>query len=772
MGFSSIGKNVERWDALAKVTGKANYTGDIPQKNLLYGKVCRAKIAHGQVKNIDVSEALKVPGVIKVITPDDVPEISFPTAGHPYNLDPKMSDIADRRILTRRVRLYGDEIAAVIAETELAAEIGVSKLKVEYEEWEFYLTPEEALKEGAVEIHDGSRNIIADTITQYGDLEAGFKEADYIIEGEYSTPTVQHCQMENQVAFAYKDVDNRWVCVSSTQIPHICRRVLGQAFGMPWGRFRVIKPFVGGGFGNKQDITIEPLTVAMSMAVGGRPVMLDLTREEVFGWTRVRHAISYKMKWGFTKDGMITAADIIAVSNNGAYASHGHAVVGKGSGMVPAIYKVPNFKYAAKTVYTNTAAAGAMRGYGVPQITYGVEAFLDKAGREMGIDPFELRLKNLTKAGDENPVYHMIQHSMSLAECITKGKESFEWDRKIEAINKEKGSNSDKLRGLGIAAFAYTSGTYPKGLEAAGCRLVLNQDGSIKLMVGATEIGQGSDTVFSQMVAETVGVPYEMVYTDQITDTDIAPFDTGAYASRQSFVTGMAVRKAAEELKQKILDAECLFNNTGNAVGASDMDIRDAMIVRKHDGSVIESLGDLALKTYYDLKHGQCLTADVSNKCLNNAYPYGITFADVEIDTKTGKVEVLDLLNVHDSGIIINPVLASGQVEGGMAMGVAYALSEELKYDGKTGKPLNNNLLDYKMPTFMDVPEFGVDFVENADPVAPYGNKSLGEPPLCSPAPAIRNAIVEALGVEIDAIPITPQKIIEALAGRTVKKEE
>ncbi len=762
MEHKVIGKSVERWDAIAKVTGRANYTGDIPQKELLYGKICRAKIAHGRVKNMDISEALKVPGVVKILTPDDVPEISFPTAGHPYSLDPKFADVADRRILTRNVRLYGDEIAAVIAESELAAEIAVSKIKVEYEEYEFYLTPEEALKEGAVEIHEGTKNIIADTTLEIGDLDSGFKEADIIIEDICATPIVQHCQMENQIAYAYKDVDNRWVCVSSTQIPHIVRRVLGQAFGMPWGRFRVIKPFIGGGFGNKQDIVVEPLAVAMSMAVGGKAVMLDLHREEVFAWTRVRHAISYKIKMGFTNDGIITALDIDAISNNGAYASHGHSIVSKGSGIVTAIYKVPNYRYRGRTVYTNTAAAGAMRAYGTPQITYALETFMNKFSIMTGIDQFELRAKNFTKVNDENPVLHMTQHSMSLRECLDKGRQIFNWDEKRKSIDESK--DSDFVRGLGMAAFAYTSGAYPKTMEIAGCRLVLNQDGSIKMMMGATEIGQGADTVFSQMVADTVGIPFEWVIADAVTDTDIAPFDTGAYASRQTFVSGMAVKKAAVELKEKILEASYHFSKKTNKVTVDDMDIVDGNIIQKHDGQIIESLGDLALKTYYNMHEGHCLTADVSNRCTKNAYPYGVTLAEVEVDKKTGKVEVLSILNVHDSGKIINPLLASGQVEGGMAQGLGYGLSEELKYDEKTGKPLNNNLLDYKMPTFMDIPDLGVSFVEIDDPVGPYGNKSLGEPPLCSPAPALRNAIIDALGIYVKDIPVTPQKIIEALS--------
>lgn len=764
MENTAIGKSSIRWDAVAKVTGRANYTGDIPQKEMYHGKIYRAKIAHGMVKSIDVSEALKVPGVIKVLTPDDVSSYSFPTAGHPYSLDPKLSDKADRKILTKHIRLYGDEIAAVIAKTELAAEEALGKIKVEYEEYEFYLTPEESLKEGALEIHEGTKNIIADTTAEIGDLEAGFKEADILIEHDCYTPTVQHCQMENQIAFAYKDVDGRWVCVSSTQIPHICRRILGQAFGMPWGRFRVIKPFIGGGFGNKQDVTIEPMVVAMSMAVGGKPVMLDLHREEVFAWTRVRHAISYKMKFGFKNDGRIVAGDILAISNNGAYASHGHAVVAKGGGMVTALYKVPNFKYHAMTVYTNIAAAGAMRGYGVPQISYAIETFMDTAARKIGIDPFELRKINMTKAMDENPLLHMTQYTMGLRECIEQGKERFQWNKRVEEVAAAK--KAGKLRGLGFAAFAYTSGTYPKGLEASGCRLVLNQDGSIKMMVGATEIGQGSDTVFRQMVAETVGVPVDMVYADQVTDTDTSPFDTGAYASRQSFVSGMAVKKAAEELKEKILLAALEFAEEGQEAETVDLDVKDCKVIKKSDGSLYTELGDLALKTYYHLNKGICLTADVSNKCIQNAYPYGGTFVDLEVDKVTGKVKINNILNIHDSGVILNPLMASGQVEGGMTMGMSYALDEELRYDSSTGKPLNNNLLDYKMPTMMDVPDLMVDFVEIPDPIGPYGNKSLGEPPNCSPAPAIRNAIADAIGVDINAIPITPQKIIEVLNAK------
>ena len=762
MSYKIIGQSVERWDAIAKVQGKADYTADLPKKNVLYGKILRATIAHGLVKKLDVSEALKVEGVIKVLTPDDLPDLKFPTAGHPYTLDPKLADIADRNILTKRVRLYGDEIAAVIAENELAAEKALEKIKVEYEEFPFYLSPEEALAEGAVEIHDGSKNLIASTKAVVGDLKKGLEEADHIIEGEYKTQIVQHCHMENQIAYAYKGSDQRWVCVSSTQIPHICRRILGEAFGMPWGKFRVVKPFIGGGFGNKQDVTIEPLAVAMSMAVGGEPVMVELQREESIAWTRVRHAISYKVKLGVKKDGTITALEMDAVSNNGAYASHGHSIAGKGAGILQSLYKLPNMEYNSKTVYTNTASAGAMRGYGVPQVIFAMESIIEKAAKELGIDPVELRLKNLVGPNTENPVSHVMFFSNKLKECVEEGMKNFSWDERKKQADSQK--TGDFRRGVGMAVFAYATGVYPKSLEIGGCRLTLNQDGTVKLMVGATEIGQGSDTVFKQMVAETTGIPYDHIYTDMNTDTDYSPFDTGAYASRQSYVSGMAVRKAAIELKEKILDAVKKFDD----IDQLHTDIVNGNIVYKHSGEVIQSVGDLALKSYYDLANGECITAEVSNNFHSNSNAMGATFADVEVDIKTGKVKILNILNVHDSGHILNPLLASGQVEGGMGMAVAYALAEELRYDEKTGAPLNNNLLDYKMPTSMDLPDMETLFVEEDDPMGPYGNKALGEPPICSPAAAIRNAVLDAIGIEVDELPIKPQKLMEILKNNGI----
>ncbi len=762
MDFKVIGTSQTRWDAEAKVTGKAEYTRDIPMHNLLHGKVVRSKIAHGRVINYNLEEALKVPGVIKILTADDVPDYPYSTAGHPHRLDVTVQDKKDTNIFTRRVRYYGDAIGAVIAETELAAEEAINKVIVEYEEWPFYLTPKEALMDGAKEIHDGTGNLLGDTKNETGNVDKAFKDAKYIFEDEYHTQTVQHCHMETMVAYGYQDVDKRWVCISSTQIPHICRHILGDAFNMPFGKFRVIKPFIGGGFGNKQDIVIEPMVMAMSMAVGGKPVVLELTREELFATSRVRHAIDYKMKIAIDENYIITGIDMEAISQNGGYTSHGHAVALVGEECAHLLYNVPNFRGHSKTVYTNTAAAGAMRGYGTPQAAFALNSLVGKAARELGIDQLEFQIKNVPRSGETSYGTNVKFFTNELAECLIVGKDKFEWNKKIEYNNKFNKENIDRKRGLGVGTLIYASNTKPHSptIENSGCRLVLNQDGSVKMMIGATEIGQGSDTVLAQMVAEILGIDYDKVYADKITDTDVAPFDPGSFASRQTYVSGMAVKKASEELKEKILVSYKLFYPIYKEI---DLDIIDNNIVLKKSGEFIESLADFSLRTYYDMHKGNCLTSDVSIVCNTTAYSGTATLVNVEVDTKTGKIEILDILNVHDSGKIINPILASGQVEGGMAMGIAYGLGEEMLYDQKTGKPLNNNLLDYKIPTCMDVPDLQVGFVEPNDPTGPFGNKSLGEPPLCTPAPAISNAVANAIGIEMKSIPLTPQKVLEAL---------
>lgn len=755
MTYKVIGNSVNRVDAVAKVTGKAKYADDFFERDMLIGKVLRSPYAHAIVKNIDVSKAKALDGVEAVITHKDLPKTKFPTAGHPWSLDPSHRDIADRLILTDKARFVGDAIAAVVAVDELTAERALKLIEVEYEVLPHVLDPEEAIKPDAPVIHEERPdNIISSFGAVIGDVEEELKNADHVFEGEYQTSIVQHCHIENHSAYSYVDADGRIVIVSSTQIPHIVRRVVGQALGMPWGRIRVIKPYVGGGFGNKQDVVIEPLTAAMTLAVNGRPVRYALTREEVFIDTRTRHAMKFNFKTAVSKEGKLLGIYIKDIVTNGAYASHGHSIAMSAGSKFRPLYDFNAITFDPKTVYTNLPVAGAMRGYGVPQICFALESHLDDIAREMNIDPIKFREQNLISVGHMDPLSKNIVRTFGIPECIKKGKELIKWDEKKE---KYKNQSGEKRRGLGMACFSYLCGTYPVALELAGARIVMNQDGSVQLQLSATEIGQGSDTVFSQMVAEVLGLSMDMVNVVSTQDTDISPFDTGSYASRQTFVTGAAVKKAALEVRQKVL--AIASKNTG--LNSNELDIQNAQIVEKRLGTIVCSLEDIAMESYYDRINAAPITSDVTENVRINAPAYGVTFAEVEVDMKTGKIDVVEIYNVHDSGIIMNPKLAEGQVEGGVSMGLGYALSEQLLFDKKTGRTLNNNLLDYKLQTILDTPDIGVAFVEKYEPAASFGQKSVGENPAISPAPAVRNAVLDAAGVAFNKIPMNPQAVFE-----------
>ena len=534
------------------------------------------------------------------------------------------------------------------------------------------------------------------------------EQAETIVKGTYKTPIVQHCHIENPISYAYME-KGRIVVVTSTQIPHIVRRVIGQALGIPWGNVRVIKPYIGGGFGNKQDVLYEPLNAFLTTQVGGRPVKLDISREETFCNTRTRHSIE------------------------GAYASHGHAIAANGLTSWRLQYACPNIRGEAYTIYTNTPVGGAMRGYGIPQVCFAIESFMDDVANEIHMDPLEFRRKNLIQGYYEDAYLKPIAaNTNGIFECLEKGAEYIHWDEKRKEYAEQAG---DVRKGVGMALFSYKTGVWPISLEIAGARLSLNQDGSVQLMLGATEIGQGADTVFSQMVAETLHTDMEHVHIKTVQDTDVSPFDTGAYASRQSFVTGTAVRHCAEILRDKILAyAKTLLPE----IDTRELTLKDNWIWAGDEQAI--SLAALAEESYYSLTNSSVLTAEVSEQVKKNTIATGCCFAEVEVDIKLGKIKILHIINVHDSGKLLNPQLAEMQVHGGMSMGMGYGISEQLILDEKTGRPLNGNLLDYKLMTMLDTPDIKADFVELCDPMGPYGNKALGEPP---------------------AIPLTPQRLID-----------
>ena len=758
-----VGRSIPRVDAADKVTGRAKYTDDLCPRPVLEAKILHSTIANGWVKSMDISAAQALPGVVKVLTCFDVPDIQYPTPGHPWSVDPKHQDVSDRKLLNRRVRIYGDDIAAVVAEDELTAQHALELIKVEYEEYPVLLEPEQAMAEGAGAIHEERpdnilakmdlRTPIADS--RYETVEQALADpAFHQFRGHYETQQVQHCHIENPVSFAWMEAGRIHV-ITSTQIPHIVRRVIGQALGIGWGQIQVVKPYIGGGFGNKQEVLYEPLNAWLTSQVGGRCVRLDVSREETFQNTRSRHPISFDVAAAVDQEGHMMARSCTAISNQGGYASHGNAIVANAVTGFRQLYPDRIGHHStAYTVYTNRPAPGAMRGYGIPQCNFAAECMMEDMALQFGFDPLKFRLENIMPLGYVDPFNGITCYSTGLAQCMDKGAEFIGWK---ELREKYKNQTGPVRRGVGMAVFSYKTGVYPISLETSSARMVLNQDGTVQLHLGATEIGQGGDTVFSQMAAQALGMVTEDVHIISTQDTDVAPFDTGAYASRQTYVTGMAIKKCGELLRERILTyaGEMLSRDP------QGLDLRGKDIVDTGSGQALIPLSEVAMTAFYSLDHSVHLTAEVTNHCKDNTFAFGACFCEVEVDIPVGKVKVLRIVNVHDSGKLINPALAEAQVHGGMSMGLGYALSEEMKLDAKNGSLLNGNLLDYKLPTAMDTPELTALFVETDDPSGPFGNKALGEPPAIPVAPAVRNAVLYATGVAVNDLPLNPQKLVE-----------
>ena len=754
--MKNVGKSVTRVDGYDKATGRTKYYEDRMPANALYVRIKHSEIAHGFVKSIDTSAAEAIPGVVRVLTCFDVPDLPFATAGHPWSLDPSHQDTQDRHLLNQHVRYWGDDVAVVIAENEVAANQGVRALKVEYETLPFVLDPQKAMEPGAPQIHEGFPNNILKHTTNYrGNYEEAIKEEGLTkVEGWYETPTVQHCHIENHGCFAYME-NGRIVVVSSTQIPHIIRRVVGQALGRSWGDIEIIKPYIGGGFGNKQDALYEPLCAWCTTQVGGRPVRIDCSREETFVSNRVRHSIRYHMISWLKPDGTLYARRAEVFSNQGAYASHGHSIAAKGLNSFPQHYPCPHFAGDAWTIYTNRPAAGAMRGYGMPQAAWAVECHTDDCAKAMGMDPLEFRNLNIMPKGYHDNFSGNTNYYDTYRECLAKAAEIIDYEHKRQEYGHDTGNIR---RGIGMATFWYNTAVYPISLETSSNRMQLNLDGTVTMQCGETEIGQGADTAYAQMTAEAIGLKsYKDVHVISCQDTDITPTGTGAYASRQTYVAGFSIRQTADLLREKILKYACDLTRQSPYC----MDIVDGNIIRKEDGIILMSLKDLAMTVQYDPVHSEHITAESTYTIRNNAYSFGCTFAEVEVDMAMCKAQVTRMVNVHDCGKVINPALAEAQVHGGMSMAIGFGLTEQLIFDEETGKPLNNNLLDYKLSTFMDHPRLEGYFIENPEPTSPFGTKSLGEPPTCPGAPAIRNAIMQATGIAINHNPINPHVLFE-----------
>jgi xanthine dehydrogenase molybdenum-binding subunit len=745
--YKYIGKSVVRIDAISKVNGQAKYVGDIKMPGMLYGKILRSTVAHANIKRIDVSKAKALPGVKAVITWQDVPRNPYCTAGHPYPDDSPL----DTYILDNKVRFVGDAVAAVAAETREIAEEAIDLIEVEYEILPAILSPEKALEKGMPEIHEGTNNICGKHDFQVGNVEDGFKSSDFVYEAEYRTPIVQHCSLEPHVSLVYLDENERIIVHSSTQVPSHLRRILAKALGINMTKVKVIKKFVGGGFGGKAEICQEPINAVLAL-VTKRPVLLEYTREEEMVSARTRHSTIIKLKTGVTKEGKILAWQMKIISNTGAYSGHGHAVVYSIGSHFPTLYPAPNFAFEGISVYTNMPVASAMRSYGISQLNFAMESHMDSMALRLNIDPLKFRRINMIKQGWKDPLNYFTLNTCGLEECLKHGETLSNWEHNRKLLSN---NNSSVKTGLGMACYCYETSAYPGVEEFSGARVRFNEDGTAVLFIGTAEIGQGNDTVMAQIAAEELGIPLEDIVVVAV-DTDICPFDNGAYASRQLYIGGMAVKKAAIKCRELLL--EYTANQLGKNPGK--LFLNNGWICDGENQQKLLTIKDAVWQAHYNKECPITICAEEYHGAKCNPLNYGAVFALVTVDTGTGQITVERIWSIHDAGKIINPQLAKGQVYGGVLMGLGFGTSEELLVDPKTGRVLNDNLLDYKLATFMDVPPVHISFVETSDPASAYGNKGLGEPPCISVAPAIRNAVLHALGVEYNQIPLTPQRIL------------
>ncbi len=817
-GWQVVGKPEAKVDAVKLAQGKPAFAadfvpyGDNKKRGLLYAKVLRSPHAHARIKRIDASKAKALPGVAAVLTWQDIPRVVYSTAGQS---DPIPGPL-DTFSLDNKVRFVGDRVAFVAAETPEIAEAALRLIEVEYEPLPAVLDKEEAMKPGAPVIHDEpeyvpfavcdpQRNLAAEIRIDIGDVEKGFAEADEIFEGVYEVPKVQQAHIEPHVALTYWDEDDRLVIRTSTQVPFHVRRQLAPVLGLPVKRIRVIKPRIGGGFGGKQEVLMEDVPAHLTIATG-RPVLYEYTREEEFTAARSRHPMKIWLKTGVKRDGTMTANEMRVLSDTGAYGCHALTVTGNTGHKAMALYvgdgeyrKSPNIRFYADIVYTNTPPAGAYRGYGVPQGFWAVERHMEKIARALGLDPLEFRLKNALRPGEFHPFSTAwnegreprpeIIHTVGLEECVRQGKAAIGWDEKFgnEAwhasvsrvpvssvpvssapVSRDTGQrDTGKRKGIGVALVM--QGTAIPYLDMGGAWIKMNDDGSFNLQVGATDLGTGSDTVLAQMAAEVLGVPVEdiLVYSS---DTDFTPFDKGAYASSTTYISGAAVVKAAQQCAERIkIRAAKMLNSqadkstgtqgTGTQVKAEEIRLANRMAIAPDGRSV--SLTEIALDALHRNEQEQIMGA-ASHVSPSSPPPFAAQFAEVTVDTETGQVTVDKLVMAVDGGVIVNPLTASGQIEGGMTQALGYAVCEEMTWD-ETGRIRQRDFDRYHIFRADEMPELGVIFVETYEPTHPFGVKAVAEIPMDGVAPAVGNAVLDAVGVNVDDNPVTPEKVWRGL---------
>ncbi len=764
--FTVVGTNERKVDGRALATGRPVFVGDIPpREGLLHLALLHSPHAHAVIRSIDTSRAEALEGVALVLTHLNTPTVRYTTAGQGH---PEPSPY-DSRMFDSKVRFVGDRVAAVAADSEEVARQACELIDVEYHILQPVLSLDEAMADGAPVIHDeddaldiwaAERNCVSHMVASAGDVEAGFPECDAVVDVTCETQYAQHVPIENHIATTYLDEDDRLVIVSSTQVPFHVRRIIARVIDVPVHRIRVIKPRIGGGFGVKQEVLIEDLPALVTMRTG-RPAVLEYDRAQEFVSARTRHPMRVRVKLGAKRDGILHAIEMEVWSNTGAYGTHGLTVLSNvGSKTLPLYNKAPHVRFWGEAYYTNLPVGGAYRGYGATQGYFALETAMDRLASELGIDALELRRRNHIRTGETSPIFAALGEgregveqtitSCELESCIGIGADHIDWGAKRGRRRTE----GDWVYGVGMSIHMQGSGIPLIDMGAAS--LKMNDDGSFNLSIGATDLGTGSDTILGQIAAEVLGVPLEKIIV-RSSDTDLTPFDVGAYASSTTYVSGLAVQRAAYDVASQIktVAAEML------EVDANEVELTNERAGPPEGDSV--SLSQVAHRSLYGENQRQ-IGALASCVPELSPPPFLAAFAEVRVDVVTGKVEVVDFIAAIDCGTAINPQLAEGQVEGAVVNGIGYALMEKMVFD-RMGRCRTTDLGRYKIPAITDVPPLEVVLVESFEPTGPMGAKSVSEIGINAPIPAIANAIHDATGIWLTETPFTAERVWRALSG-------
>jgi len=767
-----VGKPEIKVDAIRLVKGNQAFTDDFEERGQLVAKVLRSPHAHANIIDIDDSAAVALPGVHAVMHYKNTPRIKYASGGQSWpNPHPH-----DQVSFDCKVRHVGDRVAAVAAESLEIAQEAMALIKVTYEVLPAIFDELEAMADGApvlhdeedtLEIHDRERNIVHHIEAERGDVERGFAESHRVFEHTYRVHQVQPVPIENHIAVAWLDSDERMVVRTATQVPFHTRRMLAPLIGMEIKDVRIIKPRIGGGFGAKQEMLIEDIVAHLALATR-RPVKLELTREEEFMSSRTRHPQTLTFKTGVDREGTLVSQELRLIGNTGPYGTHAYTVQTVSGLRGLTSYNCPNKKFDCDVVYTNIPVPGAYRGYGAPQSEFALEAHMEDIAHELGMDPIEFKRKNWVVVGSELDIApHLGERSVEegeldeyprvmssgIEECVAQGKRAIEWHRTTDPDWVTPPDRPHIRRGLGFAFCMH--GTAIPYLDMGGCSIKINDDGSFNMLIGATDLGTGADTVIGQIAAEVLGVALDdiKVYSS---DTDVTPFDTGAYASSTTYISGTAAMLAAQKVRERIKERAAKM--LGVDIPCT-IELRDKRAWAP-DGSSV-SLEELALEAFHLEDHEQIMgTASyVSPDC---PPPFAAQFAEIEVDVETGQVTVTKLVMAVDCGVAINPVTASGQVEGGMIQALGYAHCEEYAFDDD-GRMVNAQLGPYKIYRADEMPETEVYLVQTMEDSGPFGAKAVAEIPKDGVAPAIRNAILHATGAKMNNLPFTPERVYDAL---------